>query len=129
MNYLLTLEPFDMWRIESMWLFPPSTTKHTHILVAVGYVIKWVEAIPTKSADHATTLKMLKAVIFPRFWVPRFLFTDVGSHFLHGILRKNLAKYGVNHRIASPYHPQTSVQVQLSNFREIKLIFEEKNGQ
>ena len=48
--------------------------------------------------------------------------TDGGSHFIHGAFRKMLAKYVVNHRIASPYHPQSSGQVELSN-REIKLIF------
>ena len=41
------------------------------------------------------------------------------------VFRKALAKYDVNHRIASPYHPQTSGQVELSN-REIKLILEKK---
>ena len=34
-----------------------------------------------------------------------------------------LPKYDVNHRIASPYHPQSSGQVELSN-REIKLILQ-----
>ena len=34
-----------------------------------------------------------------------------------------LAKYDVNHRIASPYHPQSSGQVELSN-REIKVILQ-----
>ena len=34
-----------------------------------------------------------------------------------------LAKYDANHRIASPYHPQSSGQVELSN-REIELIFQ-----
>ena len=34
-----------------------------------------------------------------------------------------LAKYDVNHRIASPYHPESSCQVELSN-REIKLILQ-----
>jgi hypothetical protein len=34
-----------------------------------------------------------------------------------------LAKHGINHRVASPYHPQTSGQVELSN-RELKLILE-----
>jgi hypothetical protein len=123
MNYSLPLEPFDVWGFDFMGPFPPSSTKHTHILVAVDYVTKWVEAIPTKSADHATAMKMLKDIIFPRFGVPRFLITDGGSHFIHGVFRKTLAKYGVNHRVASPYHPQTSGQVELSN-REIKLILE-----
>ena len=49
--------------------------------------------------------------------------TDGGSHFIHGAFRKMLAKYDVNHRIASPYHPQSSGQVQLSN-KELKLIFQ-----
>ena len=41
--------------------------------------------------------------------------TDGGSHFIHGAFRKMLAKYDVNHRIASPYHHQSSGQVELSN--------------
>jgi hypothetical protein len=102
--------------------FPPSKG-YTHILVAVDYVTKWVEAIPTKSADGETSLKMLKDVIFPRFGVPRYLMTDGGSHFIHGGFRKTLGRYDVNHRIASAYHPQTSGQVELSN-REIKSILQ-----
>jgi hypothetical protein len=51
---------------------------------------------------------MLKDIIFPRFGVPRYLMTDGGSHFIHGGFRKTLARYDVNHRIASAYHPQTS---------------------
>ena len=39
------------------------------------------------------------------------------------VLEKTLAKYDVNHRIASAYHPQTSGQVELSN-REIKSILQ-----
>ena len=45
------------------------------------------------------------------------------SHFIHGAFRKMISKYDVNHRIASPYHPQCSGQVELSN-REIKLILQ-----
>ena len=36
-----------------------------------------------------------------------------GSNFIHGAFRKMLANYDVNHRIASPYHPQSSGQVEL----------------
>src|SRR4051812_26071162 len=49
--------------------------------------------------------------------------TDGGFHFIHGVFRKTLAKYYVNHRIASAYHPQTSGQVELSN-REIKSMLQ-----
>ena len=66
---------------------------------------------------------MLKEVIFPRFGVPRYLVIDGGSHFIHAAFCKMLAKYDVNYRIASPYHPQSSGQVELSN-TEIKLIFQ-----
>jgi hypothetical protein len=118
MNHSLPLEPFDVWGFDFMGPFPASNTKHTHILVAVDYFTEWVEAIPTKSADHATTITRLKDIIFPKY-----LITDGGSHFLHGVLRKTLAKYGVDNRVRSPYHPQTSGQVELSN-RELKSILE-----
>jgi hypothetical protein len=85
--------------------FPTSTIKHTHILVAVNYVTKWVEVIPTKSSDHTTAIKMLKEIIFPRFEVPKYLSTDRGSHFINGVLRKTSAKYGVDYRVGSTYHP------------------------
>jgi hypothetical protein len=112
MSYSLVIEPFDCWGFDFMGPFPPSEG-YTHILMAV----------PTKSADGETSLKMLKDVIFPRFGVPRYLMTDGGSHFIHGGFRKTLARYDVNHRIASAYHPQTSGQVELSN-REIKSILQ-----
>ena len=106
-------------------LYGPFTVSngYTHILVAVVYVTKWVEAIPTAHADAATSVKMIKEIILPRFGVPRFLITDGGTHFMNGTFRKILYKYGVTHRVASPYHPQTSGQVELSN-REIKNILQ-----
>jgi transposase InsO family protein len=82
-----------------------------------------VEAISTKSANHTTTIMMLKDIIFPRFGFPRYLITYGGSHFIHGVVRKTLAKYGIDHRVVSPYHPQTSGHVEQSN-RELKLILE-----
>jgi hypothetical protein len=94
MNYSLVIEPFDCWGFDFMGPFPP-LEGYTHILVVVDYVTKWVEAIPTKSADGETLLKMLKDVIFPRFGVPRYHMTDGGSYFIHGGFRKTLASVGV----------------------------------
>ena len=44
-------------------------------------------------------------------------------HILFMVLSVKCLLYDVNHRIASPYHPQSSGQVELSN-REIKLILQ-----
>ena len=79
MNYSLVIEPFAVWGFDNMGPFP-SSNGYKHILVVVDYVTKWVEAIPSSSADHNTSIKMLKEVIFPRFGVPRYLMTDGGSH-------------------------------------------------
>ena len=116
MNYSLVIEPF-CGGFDFMGPFPTSHG-NTHILVDVDYVTKWVKAIPTKSAEHKTSLKMQKEVIFPRFGVPRYLMTDGGSHFIHGAFRKVLAKYDVNHRVSSLYHPQTSGKVELTNIEK-----------
>ena len=51
MNYSLVIEPLDCRGFDFMGPFPPSH-KYTHILVAVDYVTKWVEAIPTESSDQ-----------------------------------------------------------------------------
>ena len=71
MNYSLAVEPFDVWGFDYMGPYPPSNG-NTHILVVVDYVTKWVEAIPTSSTDHKTSIKMLNDDIFPRFRVPRY---------------------------------------------------------
>ena len=42
----------------------PTSHGYTHILVVVDYVTKWVEAIPTKSVDHKTSLKCLNKLFF-----------------------------------------------------------------
>ena len=66
-------------------------------------------------------LKFLKANIFSRFGVPKAIISDRGSHFFNKPFKKLMAKYGVKHQVATPYHPQTSGQVELAN-REIKTI-------
>ena len=86
-----------------------------------SYVSKWVEAIPCKHNDHKIVLKFLKENIFSRFGVPKAKINDGGTHFCNKSFETLLAKYGVKHKVATPYHPQTSGQIKLAN-REIKNI-------
>ena len=120
LNPIIVVELFDVWGIDFMGPFPTSYG-HTYILVGVDYVSKWVEAIPCKTNDHRVVLKFLKGNIFSRFGVPKAIISDGGSHFCNKPFENLMAKYGVKHKVATPYHPQTSGQVELAN-REIKTI-------
>ncbi|CAN6691606.1 unnamed protein product [Malus baccata var. baccata] len=88
---------------------------------------KWVEAIAAPTNQGSVVLKFLQGVIFPRFGIPRVILSDGGKHFINKPFANLLAKYGINHRVATPYHPQTSGQVEVSN-RELKRILEKKVG-
>lgn len=68
-------------------------------------------------------MKFLKRNIFTRFGTPRVLINDGGSNFYNTQLARTLEHYSVKQKVASPYHPQTNVQAEVSN-REIKRILE-----
>lgn len=125
-NFILEVEVFDVWGIDFMGPFP-SSYGNEYILVAVDYVSKWVEAVASKTNDSSVVKKMFKTVIFPRFGIPRVVISDGGSHFINKTFDKLLKKHGVKHKVATPYHPQTSGQVEISN-REIKGILEKAVG-
>jgi len=60
---------------------------------------------------------------FSRFGTLQAIISDGGKHFCNRFLKTLLFKYSVTHNVATPYHPQTSGQVEVSN-REIKHILE-----
>ncbi|KAH9705550.1 hypothetical protein KPL70_011918 [Citrus sinensis] len=122
LNLILVVEIFDVWGINFIGPFPPSFG-HQYILVAVDYVSKWVEAIPCRTNDHKVVIGFLKSNIVSRFGFPRAIISDGGAHFCNKAFKALLTKYSITHKVATPYHPQTSGQVEISN-REIKHILE-----
>ena len=103
-----------------MGLFP-SSYGHKYILLAVDYVSKWVEAIPTITCDAKVVLHSIRSNIFSRFGIPRVVIIDEGSHLCNKLFASLLEKYGVKHRVTLAYHPQSNDQAEVSN-REIKKI-------
>ncbi|RDY13914.1 gag-pol, partial [Mucuna pruriens] len=115
---ILFCEVFDVWGIDFMGPFPVSNG-YSYILLVVDYVSRWVEAVATKTNDTKVVVDFLKSNIFRRFGVPKALISDQGSHFYNRAMASLLQKYGVEHRIATAYHPQTNGQAEVFN-REIK---------
>jgi len=122
LNTILVIEIFDCWGIDFMGPFPPSFG-FVYILVAVDYVSKWIEAILSRNNDHKTVIKFLKENILSRFGIPRVMINNGGTHFYNMPFDSLMKKYGITHKVATPYHPQTNRQVELAN-REIKQILE-----
>ncbi|XP_049364130.1 uncharacterized protein LOC125828856 [Solanum verrucosum] len=102
--------------------FPPSSGNQ-YILVAVDYVSNWVEAIVLPSNDSRVVIKFIKKHIFTCFGTPREIISDGGKHFINHLVKNLLAKYGIRHKVATAYHPQTSGQMEVSN-REVKQILQ-----
>ena len=119
---IMEVEIFDCWGIDFVGHFP-SSYWNIYIQVAVDYVSKWVEAIAIPKNDARVVIKFLNKNIFSCFGVPQALINDGGTHFCNAQLKNVLEHYNVIHKVATPYHPQTNGQAEVSN-RELKLILE-----
>ena len=83
----------------------PSSFSNLYILLGVDDVLKWVEAIPTRTNDAKVVANFLHSYIFTRFGTPRALITDGGTHLCNKLIDNVLRKYGVQYRTALAYHP------------------------
>ena len=122
---IIEVEIFDLWGIDFMGPFPNSDG-FEYIVVAVDYLSRWVEEIPTRTNDHKIVLKFIQQNIFSRFGCPRAIISDGGTHFNNHQFCALLKKNGVHHRVTTPYHPQANGQVEVSN-REIKKNIEKNH--
>lgn len=103
-NNILEVELFDVGGIDFMGPFP-SSYGSSYILLAVDSSSKCIEASGTTKDDGKTAIHFLKKLIFSRFGVSRVLISDGGYHFYNKAIEILLSKYGVKHRITTPYHP------------------------
>nr|GEU92801.1 retroelement Pol polyprotein-like [Tanacetum cinerariifolium] len=105
----------------------PSSRGNKYILVAVDYLLKWVEAKVLPTNDARVVVNFLKS-LFARFGTPRVIISDHGTHFCNDQFAKVMLKYGVTHRFSTAYHPQMSGQVEVSN-RGLKRILKRTIGE
>ena len=106
----------------------PNLFGNQYILLAVDYVSKWVEAIPCKINDNKVVVKFLKENIFSCFGTPRAIISDNSTPFCNRTFEALMRKYAITHKLSTPYHPQTSGQIEFSNM-QVKLILEKTVNQ
>ncbi|MBA0762948.1 hypothetical protein Gotri_012490 [Gossypium trilobum] len=95
--------------IDFMGLFP-SSFRNQYLLLAVDYVFKWVEALPTN--DTKAVVRFLRKNSFSIFGTPRALVSDERSDICSKQFEAVLAKYSVRHRMRTTYHPLANGQAE-----------------
>nr|GEX19691.1 reverse transcriptase domain-containing protein [Tanacetum cinerariifolium]GEX44716.1 reverse transcriptase domain-containing protein [Tanacetum cinerariifolium] len=112
-NSIQVCEIFDVWGIDFMVPFL-SFRGNKYILVVVEYLSKWVESKALPTIDARLVCKFLKN-LFARFGTSRAIINNRGTYFCNDQFAKVMQNFSVTHCLATPYHPQTSGQVEVSN--------------
>nr|GEV23706.1 reverse transcriptase domain-containing protein [Tanacetum cinerariifolium] len=81
-----------------------------------------------QNSIHVCEIFDVWGIDFMGFGTPRAIISDRGMHFCNDHFVKVMLKYGVTHRLATAYHPQTSGHVEVSN-RGLKRILERTVGE
>nr|GEW26763.1 reverse transcriptase domain-containing protein [Tanacetum cinerariifolium] len=128
-NESFPLETFNLVSTRGIDFMGPfsSSRGNKYIIVAVDYLSKWVEAKAIPTNDARVVCKFLKN-LFARFGTPRTIISDQETHFCNDQFTKVMLKFDVTYRLATPYHPQTSGQVEISN-HGLKRILERTVGE
>ncbi|XP_016574246.2 uncharacterized protein LOC107871910 [Capsicum annuum] len=92
-----------------------------YFMVVVDYLSKWVKAVALPNNEGRSVTVFLKKHIYSPFGTPYAIISDGGSHFYNRLFKCLFEKYGLNHKVETPYHLQKNRQVEVSN-REIKSI-------
>ena len=71
-----------------------SARGHHHIIMAVDYFKKWVEAMPTVKSNGETAAHFVFNQIITWFGIPKELVTDHGSHFQNCMMEELASKLG-----------------------------------
>nr|GEZ31756.1 hypothetical protein [Tanacetum cinerariifolium] len=89
-----------------------------------------IEIVKARSCLHdRTSIYPCPSITYQnRFGTPRAIISDRYTYFCNDQFAKVMLKYGVTHRLATAYHPQSSRQVEVSN-SGIKRILERIVGE
>ncbi|XP_071920768.1 uncharacterized protein [Coffea arabica] len=107
--------PFFQWGVDLLGPFPRAPGGYEHVVVAVDYFTKWVEAEPLTTISSRSVQKFLWKNIVCRFGIPHVLVSDNGRQFADTALQDWCSELGIRQHFTSVGHPQANGQVENVN--------------
>nr|XP_027123971.1 uncharacterized protein LOC113740625 [Coffea arabica] len=107
--------PFFQWGIDLLGPFPRAPGGYEHVVVAVDYFTKWVEAEPLTTISSRSVQKFFWKNIVCRFGIPHVLISDNGRQFADVAFQGWCTELGIRQHFTSVGHPQANGQVENVN--------------
>lgn len=95
--------------------FRRSERGNRYILVAIGYLSKWIIAKPVVNTSAALIRQFIQNDIINQHSYPHRMITDRGSGFRVKSLQTQLQKLGIEQSFSTTEHPQSNGQVERNN--------------
>ena len=105
--------PFECLQMDYIQM-PPSNGKN-YVLVIICSFSNWVEAFPLKDNTALSTAKVLLKEYFPRYSLPRSLWSDTGVHFVNEVMDLVCKGLGIHQKFHSIYHAKAAGLVERCN--------------
>ena len=110
-----TSYPFELVAIDLMSM-QRSSGGYVACLMVVDHFSKFVAVVPIKDKTSKTVVNMLTKQILPFLpSVPKSILSDNGPEFTSKLFTEFMEEWNIEHRLTTPYHPQSNGAVERVN--------------
>ncbi|XP_074336666.1 uncharacterized protein LOC141673832 [Apium graveolens] len=117
--------PFAMWVVDIVGILPTSTKQAKYYIVAIDYMIKWVEGRPLATITEEMAKKFMLEQVILRSGIPIVCMSDNGTQFIINKFRTFLHRFEIQQKFSSVGHPKGNRAIKAAN----KIIFDSNKKQ
>jgi RNase H-like domain found in reverse transcriptase/Integrase zinc binding domain/Integrase core domain/Reverse transcriptase (RNA-dependent DNA polymerase) len=108
-NYTVrSYDIFKHWGIDTVGPFPPDSQGNKYAIVAVDYLTRWAEVIPSTNATASDAAHFIYNNIVCRYGVPTSIQSDNGPQFANEVIENLVRLLKIRHHFSTPYYPQAN---------------------
>lgn len=99
---------FKHWGVDTVGPFSEDAEGNKYAIVAVDYLTRWPEVIPTKSATASEAAHFLYNHIICRYGIPESIQSDNGPQYANEVIESLVEVLKIRHHFSTPYYPQAN---------------------